>query len=73
MHNLQQGIENPIELAKLWHQVTDRSDPLFKEIKELMDKKSKLTRVFKGEQEKLNAKRQMSDEMLEQAFVPASR
>ena len=72
MHNLQLEIENRIELAKLW-QVTDRSDPLFEEIKELMDKKTELTRLFKGQQAKLNSKRQMSDEMLEEAFVPVSR
>jgi hypothetical protein len=72
MHNLQQEIDNRMELAKLW-QVSDRSDPLFEEIKELMAQKKELTRTFKEDQIKLNSKRQLTDEMMEQAFVPLSR
>ena len=70
MHNLQQEIENRIELAKLW-QVTDRSDPLFKEIKDLMDRKRELSLSFKTDQGRLNEKRQKNEEMMQQAFLPS--
>lgn len=69
MQSLQQDIDNQMELAKLW-QVSDRSDPLFEEIRELMAQKIELTRSFKDDQIKLNSKRQLTDEMMQQAFVP---
>jgi hypothetical protein len=42
MQKLQQDIDNRIELAKLWL-VSNRSDPLFDEIRGLMAQKKELT------------------------------
>jgi hypothetical protein len=72
MHNLQQEIDNRIELAKLWN-VSDRSDPLFAEIKQPSAHKMQLTQAFKENQTVLNVKRQLNDAMMEQAFVPSSK
>ena len=72
MHNLKQEIDNRIELAKLWN-VSDRSDPLFAEIKQPSAHKMQLTQAFKENQTVLNVKRQLNDAMMEQAFVPSSK
>jgi hypothetical protein len=73
MHNLKQEIDNRIELlAKLWN-VSDKSDPLFSVIKQLMAHKMQLTQAFKENQTMLNVKRQLNDAMMERAFVPSSK
>jgi hypothetical protein len=70
MTNIQDEIDNRIELAKLWG-VTDRQDPLFLEIRELMDQKKELSLSFKQNQAGFNAKQQRTDKVMQQAFIAA--
>jgi hypothetical protein len=56
-----------LELAKLW-QVSDRNDPIFREIQSLMAAKRVLSEEYKNAQIKLNSKRHHTDAMLDEAF-----
>ncbi len=65
--HLRTEIDNRLELAKLW-QVSDRSDPIFREIQSLMAEKRVLLDEYKNAQFKLNSKRRHTDAMLDDAF-----
>ena len=65
--SIQKDIDNCMDLAKLWD-AKDRNDPIFSEIKELMDKKRKLSVTFSEKLSILNHRRQFSDTLIDNAL-----
>ena len=68
MTNIQTDIDNRIKLARLWG-VTDRQDPIFLEIQQLMDRKKEISLSFRNSQEDFNTKQQRTDDFMQQAFI----
>jgi hypothetical protein len=68
MTNIQTDIDNRIKLARLWG-VTDRQDPIFMEIQQLMDRKKEISLSFRNNQEDFNTKQQRTDDFMQQAFI----
>jgi hypothetical protein len=60
-------IDNKLLMAQLW-QATNRDDSIFKEIRQLMQKKRELSESYENCNAQLNYKRRQTDAMLDKAF-----